>query len=264
MSTLISPHRPSRFVDITASKQVRSAVEAALDLEYPSLVTGEPGTGKTTALLRHAADFRGIYCQVGQASKSVKGMYQMLLDAHGMWTDAKFLTELADIVYRRLDGPPETRGQLLVVDEIQTLDLAALRELLNIQETCRIPLVLCGNDERLARTKSHDSALEQVKSRIGIRVKLGKPLPEDCRDIAVEFNVEGKDAYAALETFGCQTSLRDLVHVLEIASVVTGGVGSIQLRHIEQAALKKYDDRNTLKLFFNGDLNMPAVRVHHH
>jgi len=78
--------------------------------------------------------------------------------------------------------------------------------------------------------------------------KLGKPLPEDCRDIAVEFNVEGKDAYAALETFGCQTSLRDLVRVLEIATVVTGGAGSIQLRHIQQATLKKYGDPSALKL----------------
>ncbi len=247
--TRITPHRPSRFVDISASKAVRSAIEAAVDLGYPSLITGEPGTGKTTALLHHTAELSGVYCQVGQASKSVAGMYQMLLDAHSYGTDAKFLRDLSDVVYSQLrPSYMDERGRLLVVDEIQTLDLAALRELLNIQETCRIPLVLCGNDERLAKTNSRDSAIDQIKSRIGVIRKLGKPLPEDCRDIAIEFNVEGKDARTALETFGCQTSLRDLVRVLEIASVITGGFGSIQLRHIEQATLKKYGDPSALAL----------------
>lgn len=249
MTTLIAPRSTTRFVHTTASRQIKDAIAAAIDLGYPTLITGEPGTGKTTALLYHTAQFTGVYCQVGYASRTVKGMYQMLLDAHGIAVDRAFLKELSELVYWQLKPAFEAeRGRLLIVDEVQTLDLSALRELLNIQETCRIPLVLSGNIERLARTKSHDSALEQINSRIGMRVRLGKPFPEDCRDLAIEFNVEGKDAYAAVEAYGARTSIRDLVKLLEVAERITGGVGSIKLGTLEHALLTLNGDQDALSL----------------
>lgn len=251
MSGTIAPREPTRHVTITATRLVRSAIEAALELDYPSVVVGAAGSGKTTAVRDYIKRDGGVYCQAGLANKSVRGMFQMLVEAHDIYSNARHTAELAQVVYSRLQPPTGRRGGLLIIDEFQTLEDSALREVLNIQETCKIPLVLCGNDKRLARTKSHNTALDQINSRLGIRVELGKPPAEDCRAIAVEFNVEGADAYRALETFGSATSLRDLTRVLEIAEMINPG-GGIALAQIETAVIKQYGNPDALKLLTEG------------
>jgi DNA transposition AAA+ family ATPase len=247
VSVIIKPRVGARFVEINAARQVRSVMEEALADQYPTLVTGEPGTGKTTALLRYVAEMRGFYCQVGHPNRTVRGLYLMLMDTFGFWHHSKFTADIAVALYSRLTPEWGEPRRLLVVDEVQALDLVALRELLNLQETCNLALVLSGNDKRLAATQSHDSALEQIKSRIGARVRLGKPFAEDCRDIAIDFNVEGRDAHAAVASFGIRTSIRDLVRLLQAAGRVATA-GTIQLRHVEQAIMTVYGDPAALDL----------------
>ncbi|WP_208989286.1 hypothetical protein, partial [Pseudovibrio sp. POLY-S9] len=48
-----------------------------------------------------------------------------------------------------LETPPRT---LLIIDEFQTLEASAKRELLNIQETCNLALVISGNGDRIAKS----------------------------------------------------------------------------------------------------------------
>lgn len=243
----IKPREAKHFVDLSATKTVSQAVKVALQLDYPSLVLGEAGTGKTTALVHMAAVVdRAIYCHASHSSKTVRGMYELLLKAAEWNTNSTFTRDLADIAYSRFDPWGEARGRLVIVDEVQNLGLDALRELLNLQETCRLPMVLAGNDARLARTRSHDSALEQITSRIGFRARLPRPSSEDCQTLASAFGVTDSKAVAALASFGQGTSLRDLSRILEI---VTLGGSAVAMRHVEQAVRSVHGhDAAALKL----------------
>jgi DNA transposition AAA+ family ATPase len=136
--------------------------------------------------------------------------------------------DLSDTAVARL-YPGYRSKQLLIVDEVQKLDLSAFRELVRIHEEADCALVLSGNDKRLARTRIHDSALDQIVSSLGFRVELDVPLEEDCRDIAIDFNLEGTEAYQTLAHFGRQTSVRDLVRLLLFAEKLRGQSGGISL-----------------------------------
>lgn len=237
-----------RFINIGSSLEIRKAMEIARDIpNYPVLISSKPGMGKTTALKHHAKEMGGYYCEVGQSSKSVKGMLTMLIDAVGFPSSYKHVKDLNDTAIELLSvhihGPT-----LMLVDEVQILELTAFRELLRVHEATGISLVLSGNDRRLARTRIYDSALDQIVSRLGLRVELGPPNEEDTRSIGIDFNVEGRDAYSALHNFGRKTSVRDLVRLLVFAEQLRGQTGSIHIHHLKMAFLTIYGSRKDLKL----------------
>ncbi|WP_420414925.1 hypothetical protein [Roseibium sp.] len=157
------------------------------------------------------------------------------------------MKDLSDTAVARL-CPGYRSKQLLIVDEEQNPDLSAFREHLCIHEEADCAPVLSGNDKRFARTWIHDSALDQIVSRLGFRVELGVPLEEDCRDIAVDFNGEGAEAYQALARFGCQMSFWDLVRLLLFAEKLRGQSGGISLHHLKAAFLTIYGSKRVLKI----------------
>lgn len=237
------------FIELSSSRAIETAINRAMSWEYPSLVVGDPGTGKTTALRHFVTKYNGFYCEVNEKTKAPGGLYKMLIQTmighrsgRTMWDDGE---QLSTFLCHRWNGDRRP----LFVDEQQAFEAPALRELLHVCEEGCIPLILAGNRERLAKIQTRDAAaLEQIRSRIGWRVHLGPPSPDDCRSIGVEYNVEGKDAYAALVCFGGATNIRELVRLLREAKVCTGGVGSVQLRHIEAAVLSIYGTRDALMM----------------
>lgn len=238
----------NKVVEIGAVHQVRAALRTAERFGFPSLVIGNPGMGKTTALRLVAKEHDGAYCEVSQQTKTVKGMYHMLLSAYGVRADARFTYDLASqclwsLDNNRRDVPP------LFVDEYQTFEPRALRELLHIHERCGFALVLSGNRERLAKSSRDAGALEQIESRIGMRFRMERPSPDDCTNIGIEFNVEGSEAYAALAAFGGRTTVRDLVRLLLICVENTKGSGSIKLAELKEGAQALFGSRDALKLF---------------
>ncbi|QDG77336.1 AAA family ATPase [Labrenzia sp. PHM005] len=237
-----------RFVDISASREIRKAMDIAKEIsKYPVLISSKPGMGKSTALRHHARKLNAYYCEVGHADKTVKGMLKMIIEATGFGTSYRFVKDLSDTALARLYEGYSSR-RILIVDEVQNLDLSAFRELLRIHEEADCALVLSGNDKRLARTRIHDSALDQIVSRLGFRIELGVPLEEDCRDIAVDYNVEGAEAYQALARFGGQTSVRDLVRLLVFAEKLKSQSSGINLHHLKAAFLTIYGSKRDLKI----------------
>jgi DNA transposition AAA+ family ATPase len=238
--TAVAVARPiDRFVEVSSAKIVKRAIASAVRLVGPVRIVGRPGVGKSAALLHYRETFGASYCECTGFAKDIRGLFQTLVAALEISTDARTSRELADIVYavcsprRNLDGVEILRP--LLVDEWQTLEPPAQRELLRLAETCRIPLVLCGNAERLFTTRTHRAAIAQIESRIAAQYEVPGLSPEDCDSISIDFNVEGKEAWALVRRLGAALEFRGLTNVLREAAAVTGGRGSIQLRHLELA-----------------------------
>ncbi len=255
---LIKPRLPDRhlFVEIGSVARIREGINYTMAFGEPVRITSQAGFGKTTGLYYLAEDMGGYYCQIGQAHKSAPDMYRTLLAACEIYHDDKYTRELfntlVDVLGRRNIWRMEhsEKGRLLIiVDEVQTLEATALRELLSIQETCQFGLVISGNGERIAKTKMDRGAWEQIDSRIGMEIKLPGLSRTDCELMGAAYGVEGMDAYQALANFGTKTTPRMLGRLLENAKRLTAGTGSIQLRHIQitMAGNPKLGDAGLLK-----------------
>jgi hypothetical protein len=241
------PNVPATIVHTEAVKIVQEMAELSLLLGKPVQIVGRPGTGKSTSLWHVANAMGGRYCEISQASKTPKGMLEMLIKTAGRWgyhSQRQSIGTLADEVYSYFehrqviadDGSWKHKPQLLVVDEVQTLEAPAFRELLRIQEKCEMGLLVAGNAERLAGTRKKDAATwDQVESRILAARDLPGPSKADCESIGSARNVEGADAYELLARFGMSTNFRALTHLLDFAARLTGDGVGIRRTHLEAA-----------------------------
>jgi DNA transposition AAA+ family ATPase len=247
---------PANIVETETVAIAREAATLALALRFPVHIVGRPGTGKSSALWHVAREMGGSYCEVSAPSKGTKAMFELLLDSIGERTGKKYVSEIADEVYYRFqphhapssDGEWHQFPRLLVVDEVQTLEPTAFRELLRVQEKCGVGLVLAGNAERLAGQKKDADTWAQIESRIAVRRTLPGPNKRDCELIGSTYNVEGKDAYEALSAFGTRTNFRDLTQLLEIAKSLAGNAIGIRKSHLETALRLANPKTEALKL----------------
>jgi len=245
---------PASIVETDTVVIAREVATVATNFLCSVHLIGRAGTGKSTALWHVACDMGGSYCEVSQASKNTKGLFELLLDSIGCRTGKKYLSDIADEVYHLFrpaltwDGDGwKHQPRLLVVDEVQTLEAPAFRELLRVQEKCELALVIAGNAERLAGRAKDANTWEQIESRISIQRHLPGPSRRDCDLIGSAYNVEGADAYEALAAFGMRTNLRDLTKLLEFARGLTGGTG-IRLKHLEDALRLRKPKADVLRL----------------
>lgn len=256
MVAVIRPRKARFYLELTSAKYIGDAISYAIRSKYPVRVVGMPGTGKTTALEHFAQKDGYAYCQVGASQKGVRGLYQMVLTACGLYVPkAATITELADGVYSL---GANMFFRCLIVDEYQTLEPAVLRELLNIQESAELSLILAGNGETIVQRRTDGRAMEQINDRIAMTVEIDGPTPEDCAQVAVAYNVVGNDAFKAVRNFGANTNLRQLCAVLDEAEdlaydgidhlIHDGAPPKIALVHIENALLLKRGRREALRL----------------
>lgn len=250
---------PESIVHTEAVRIVREMADMSILHRKPVRIVGRPGTGKSTALWHVAEAMGGRYCEIAQASKAPKGMFETLIKTAGQWgahSQRTAIGLLSDEVYSYYEprhtfaaGSWVSLPQLLVVDEVQTLEATAFRELLRVQEKCEMGLVVAGNEERLAGTRQKDAATwEQVESRILITRHLPGPSKEDCESIGSAHNVEGSDGYAVLVRYGMSTNFRALTHLLEVAASLTGGNVGIRRAHLEAALALVSPKTNLQKL----------------
>ncbi|PWB84377.1 MAG: hypothetical protein C3F11_01605 [Methylocystaceae bacterium] len=214
-------------------KAVEDAVNYARTMRRAAAVTGAPGIGKSTALQSISdADPSAILIYVGGARRTDRAFARLLADSIGIVTGAESTAKLWDIAESILSHPQF--GNILLFDEAQNIPLALLKEVVDFPSRFGVPVVVCGNAELLKRQRVASAAFDQVSSRIAKRVVLNAPTPEDFQTIGVDFDVFGKDAHAACVDFGLNTSIRELVQVLESARVYAGD-GPLRLQEIKRA-----------------------------
>ena len=103
-------------------------------------------------------------------------------------------------------------------------------------------MVIAGNPELLRRTRVKSGAFDQISSRCAKQVTLRKPLPDDLNILAADFDVTGKEARDAAIAYGLNTSIRELVTLLEAARGVAGRA-PVHLSELRMAAKFSKGDR---------------------
>ena len=248
---------PESIVETETVRIVREAAQMSMAVGYPTRLIGRPGTGKSSALWHVAKEMGGSYCEITGAGKSIKAVFELLLDSINRRCGTNHLSAIADAVYSEFEPQhtwcSETDDyrfvpRLVFVDEIQTIEATAFRELLRVQERCSLGLVLAGNEERLAASDKDAATWAQIESRILPPQHLPGPSRQDCELICATYNVEGKGAYSLLSTYGSATNFRALIQLLEVAKRLTGDTTGIRFDHVEAAIRLMRPKAEILKL----------------
>lgn len=229
------------FVEIKAVSRARDAVRFAMLMPYPSRIVSPPGLGKSTALRHLAEEFGGAYLEIGATDKDVLGMYLALLrafDGYQFGNSRRGALESVSMELRSRASHTLGRKDVVIIDEFQTLEDTAKRELLRLQEEFGIALVLSGNPERLADgSRGPSRAIQQIEDRIGLNVELPALDDEDCDLIAAAYGVSGDDAISAARALGAKTNARDLCRVMQYARLTAPQGASVRLTHIKNAVM---------------------------
>jgi MoxR-like ATPase len=165
-----------RGATFQATPEEISLVNAALFLRRPLLITGKPGTGKTSLAYAVAYELRlGRVLRWSITSRSTlpEGLYRY--DAIGRMQDSQLRPkETPDIgKYLRL-GPlgtallPVTQPQVLLVDELDKSDIDLPNDLLNIFEEGEYEI------PELARLDQHDVPVRLYESQETTTITDGK------------------------------------------------------------------------------------------
>jgi hypothetical protein len=109
-----------------------------------------------------------------------------------------------------------------------------MRSILELAENAKLPLTFIGNPAVLKRRRSEAAAFDQIEDRI-IYKRTIEVTAADIEAFGVEYNLEGRDAYAALVRYGEATSLRQVAALLVRARLCAGPKGSLTLKHLTEA-----------------------------
>lgn len=213
-------------------------------------VVGAAAIGKTTAAMdmartNHLLVYMHVFPSQG-TTKAALSMIAAALNVHSRYDSAdKIWTALEE----HFSWFAET-GRILFFDEAQNLDLAILKEIVDFPYRFGLPVVVCGNEALLKRSRGAAAGLDQISTRLVRRVRLERPGADDFQTIAIDHDVYGVDAHKACIAYGLNTSMRELNAVLETARVYAAS-GPLRLEEIKQAVVQIYNDTSALKLLLS-------------
>jgi DNA transposition AAA+ family ATPase len=169
------------FVETPTSSMVNDALGHAQDVPDIVVITGPPGTGKTSALCEYSRRNPNVHKLVAEPSLStVRQLLQALATAIGAF-DAGGQHRVSRSIATRLTGT----GALIIVDEAQHLSSAMLDQLRTFHDQCGIGIALVGNESVIGRLEGGRRSAEyaQLFSRVGLRVKIGRRKSEVMADV---------------------------------------------------------------------------------
>lgn len=244
----LKPVAPEVFVPTSVFSRIQNNIEIIINGRQVCVIRGPAGIGKSSSIAMLVDDRTICAFEIAQNAKSVGRILESTCEALGVpMYSATSRILLHDLIgwIRKHEDPP-----CLIVDEAQNAGADGLRMLLSLNEHTGMPLVLCGNHSAIKQTKANATIFDQIEDRVDAWINLDKPTPDDIRLIAIEYDVEGLEAYQALEQLGMETSLRRVVKVLRLARQFAGPDGPIKLNHI-MAALNfaNLKERDKLSLF---------------
>lgn len=201
------------------------------------MITLGAGMGKT-ATCRQFARTRPLvfHTTVTESTKTVHGMLVELAEQLEVREhNPARLARAIGMRLRRSGG-----GTLLIVDEGQHLDDAALNQLRYFVDVYECGVAIVGNSEVYSRFTKHrsDRSYAQLKSRIGKRLHRLQPYDEDLATCIAAWNVTDPACIKFLTGVGMKGgAFRQIDKTMRMAIMAAIGEGSnvVELRHIQSA-----------------------------
>lgn len=232
----VARHESSEiWVETPTSKQIFDAITYSRSNHTIALIYGGAGVGKTTAIHEYQSSYPDVW--VWTASPAQAAMLEALRQVRGAMCQYTTGYQRQHIVRDILECMNQKKG-VLVVDEAQHLGLEVLEQLRSLFDASHSSLVFCGNQKIVARMGGGGKAeFAQLTSRVGRRVRLDMPKPEDVAAILHAWEIEGaKELEFARQVASLHGGLRVLGNVLREAALLVDGPGKpIDLKTMRMA-----------------------------
>jgi DNA transposition AAA+ family ATPase len=191
-------------------EQVRRAVTIAQDEADIAVIIGEAGTGKTTALRQYAKESHSALLVEVDPSFSKVTLINAIAHALGV-EDKGGMNAVVERVVEALKG----RDAVLIIDEADYLSdssLELVRRIIN--DKARTGVVLAGLPRLEYKIRNLRNDHEQLASRIGVFMKLGRLKKADAEKIisGVWSDLSGETLDALIKT--ANGSARTLVKLM--------------------------------------------------
>ncbi|WP_115720165.1 AAA family ATPase [Gallaecimonas mangrovi] len=212
-----------RFVETQTASNIFGALGYAHAAETISVVYGASGVGKTTAAREYAKQHSNVWLITASPScaTTTEILFELALELR-MDDAPRRKGQLSRAVKHRLQGT----GGMVVVDEADHLEYAALEELRILQEQTGIGMVLMGNNRVYTQLtggrRSEDFA--RLFSRIAKKMGVHKAKQTDVNAIAAAWGLTDKAEQALLQQIAERPgALRILNQTLRLAAMLAGG-----------------------------------------
>lgn len=223
-----------KYVALGVCEKIESTLAYSQIRGDIAVVYGPPGIGKTMTLREYQESHGNVW--MATSHPNAKGVRQALLELAEEMGIRRVKTAacLSKRIIQRVRG---AKG-LIIIDEAQHIGRSAMEELRYIHDASHTGLVLCGNETvygRIAGDRTEEFA--QLFSRIGKRIRLGRPETADAITLAQAMGVTGKrELDKCVEISATPESLRGMVKVIIDAHTMASGVKQpLDVRHITAA-----------------------------
>jgi len=194
-----------------------------------TLVSGDAGAGKTTALRHYAEHNTGvIYVTANACTTSASAVLGLISQKIGKYTPGRKAALMNALVAQLQDT-----NRLVIIDEADHLTLDALQAVRNLNDVAQVGIVLSGNDkihrQMLSGRRSYE--FDQLRTRIVIRKKVFNEYTLD--EMAGIFPGTADDCLAFLMKLAQSESLRTAKKLYEVAAEFAAATGShLSVKHL--------------------------------
>lgn len=186
------------FIVTPSSVRVKAALEHAREYGEFVVIHGGPGVGKTITARQFVVGTPGAcMVTVDPMTSGLIPALEAVAEGLGITDAAGGAKRLGALIQRRIEQGSDV---VLLIDEAQHLSMAAVEALRAIHDRTGCGLVLMGNETSYTRLIGgpRTAHYAQIRSRIGLRVRLAKPTDEDIRYVAAAWGVVDERALKVL------------------------------------------------------------------
>lgn len=221
------------FQPTPTAREVQTTCIYAQALKDFGLIVGPSGGGKTTALKRYRVENPNVWLvTVEELTKTATAIMQEICTVMGVVERSP--TKLPRAIRRYT----EDKQGLLIVDEAQILDVAALEQLRALNDDGEgLAIVICGNEGIVAKLEGLSKSNAQLYSRVGGRKCLKGAQIADMDMMIAAWGVTDDQEAAYLRGIAAKPGhLRNIDKCMKRANVLAAGDDvSRSIHHLRKA-----------------------------